>query len=64
MLLPANRTEQGWWQRLVEPHRDRGAGLRTEFIAGRLRFLRRGETEIAPNNRPPFGCVLLVWGAE
>jgi phage N-6-adenine-methyltransferase len=24
MLLPANRTEQGWWQDLVEPYRDRG----------------------------------------
>lgn len=24
MLLPANRTEQAWWQELVEPHRDRG----------------------------------------
>lgn len=24
MLLPANRTEQGWWQRHVEPFRDRG----------------------------------------
>jgi hypothetical protein len=23
MLVPANRTEQGWWQRLVEPYRDR-----------------------------------------
>jgi phage N-6-adenine-methyltransferase len=24
MLLPANRTEQAWWQDLVEPHRDGG----------------------------------------
>lgn len=24
MLLPANRTEQPWWQTLVEPFRDRG----------------------------------------
>ena len=22
MLLPANRTEQGWWQECVEPYRD------------------------------------------
>ena len=26
MLLPANRTEQGWWQRRVEPVRDRPGG--------------------------------------
>ncbi len=24
MLLPANRTEQRWWQQLIEPFRDRG----------------------------------------
>lgn len=24
MLLPCNRTEQPWWQNLVEPYRDRG----------------------------------------
>lgn len=24
MLLPANRTEQGWWHELVEDRRDRG----------------------------------------
>lgn len=35
MLLPANRTEQGWWQRHVEP-----------------------------NERPPFGCCLVIWTAE
>lgn len=28
LLLPANRTEQGWWQRQVEPFRDRGGGVR------------------------------------
>lgn len=26
MLLPSNRTEQPWWQELVEPQRDRGGG--------------------------------------
>jgi phage N-6-adenine-methyltransferase len=35
MLLPANRTEQVWWQELVEPFRDRG-GLRPPEIAARL----------------------------
>lgn len=62
MLLPANRTEQGWWQDLVEPHRDRpGSRLRTEFFRGRLRFIKAGRTEVGPNERPPFGCVLLIW---
>lgn len=62
MLLPANRTEQGWWQRQVEPHlRERRSDFRVEFLAGRLRFLAPGALEIKPNERPPFGCCLLIW---
>lgn len=62
MLLPANRTEQGWWQELVEPHRDRGGGpLRVEFLRGRIRFIQAGRTEVGPNERPPFGNCLLIW---
>lgn len=61
MLLPASRCEQDWWQDLVEPHRDRGGDLRTEFLRGRRRFVRPGHTSIEPNNRPPFGSVLLIW---
>jgi hypothetical protein len=85
MLVPANRTEQGWWQRLVEPYRDRSAEcgycgatewphpggiiddaapLRTEFILGRLRFIAFDADEIKPNERPPFGCALLIWGSR
>jgi len=64
MLLPANRCEQGWWQDHVEPERDReGSPLRTAFLRGRLRFIKAGATEIKPNERPPFGCVLLIWEA-
>lgn len=64
MLLPANRTEQAWWQDLVEPYRDRpGSALRTEFIAGRLRFMAAGKSTVGANERPPFGCVLLIWQA-
>lgn len=64
MLLPANRTEQGWWQDHVEPYRDRpGSPLRIEFLRGRLRFIKPGQTEIGPNERPPFGCVLAIWEA-
>lgn len=64
MLVPANRTEQGWWQRQVEPFRDRGSGLRSEFLPGRIRFLLPGQAEVGPNERPPFGCCLLIWGDE
>lgn len=61
MLLPANRTEQGWWQRNIEPLRDCRMGLRVEFLPGRMRFLRNGATDIKPNERPPFGCCLAIW---
>lgn len=62
MLLPANRTEQGWWQDLVEPFRDRGgSGVRVEFLRGRHRFIRPGSAQVGPNERPPFGCCLLIW---
>ncbi len=62
MLLPANRTEQLWWQAMVEPHlRARSRTFRVEFLSGRIRFLRKGQSEIGPNERPPFGCCLLIW---
>jgi phage N-6-adenine-methyltransferase len=62
MLLPANRTEQGWWQRHVEPHlRARREDFAVEFLPGRLRFIAHDATEVKPNERPPFGCCLLIW---
>lgn len=62
MLLPANRTEQGWWQRGIEPKRDRALSpLTVEFLPGRQRFLKPGQLEIGPNERPPFGLVLCIW---
>jgi phage N-6-adenine-methyltransferase len=72
MLLPANRTEQPWWQKWIEPYRDecgrcmymgtdRTGVLSVRFLPGRLRFIKPGATEIKPNERPPFGCCLLVW---
>ncbi len=62
MLLPANRTEQAWWHRHIEPFRDRAMSpLTTEFIRGRQRFLKPGQKTIGPNERPPFGIVLCVW---
>ena len=71
MLVPANRTEQDWWQRLVEPFRVGGGGivngsapdvrLRVEFLRGRMRFDRPGWTRPAKGDRPPFGLCLLIW---
>lgn len=64
MIVPANRTEQKWWQAMVEPYRDRsGSPLRVEFMPGRPRFIHPDATEVKPNERPPFGCCLLIWGA-
>lgn len=64
LLLPANRTEQGWWQREVEPFRDRaGSPCHVEFMAGRLRFLAPGAQSVGADERPPFGCCLLIWGS-
>lgn len=65
MLLPANRTEQAWWQDHVEPYRDGKAyGFRVEFLRGRMRFIKPGQSDIGPNERPPFGCCLLIWDRE
>ena len=60
MLLPANRTEQRWWQEHVEPFRDRRA-LTVEFLPGRMRFLPARQPVDGKGDRPPFGCCLLIW---
>lgn len=59
----ARRTEQGWWQELVEPHRDRSSEFRTHFLAGRPRFGAPGNIAAEGVGSPTFGCVLLVWRA-
>lgn len=67
MLLPANRCEQGWWQRNIEAYRDDkpardGVVLTTRFLSGRLRFdWPAGRVVPAKGDRPPFGCVILTW---
>lgn len=63
MLLPANRTEQPWWQRYVEPVRDRpGSCVSTRFLAGRRAFLYRGdEIGNSTSKNPPFGIVIVIW---
>jgi phage N-6-adenine-methyltransferase len=62
MLVPANRTEQRWWQDMVECCRDQpDEPLRVEFLRGRMRFDRPGWTPGPKGDRPPFGCCLLIW---
>lgn len=61
MLLPANRPEQKWWQEHVEPERDNGGPLTVRFLPGRPRFIMPGQTEVLPNQRPPFGLCTLIW---
>lgn len=63
MLLPANRTEQRWWQQWIEPAR-RDGNLRVEFLAGRMRFIAAGADRVGPNERPPFGVCLVIWGSD
>lgn len=66
MLLPANRCEQKFWQRHVEPFRDdrctSGIRLTVEFLPGRMRFGKPSSWVRPPRgDRPPFGCALLTW---
>jgi phage N-6-adenine-methyltransferase len=62
MLLPADRTERKWWQRWVEPMRDRpGSPLRTRNLPGRPKFWPAGLGGPGEKNQPKFGCVLLIW---
>lgn len=72
MLLPADRTEQPWWQDYIEPFRDRGLGITTRFIRKRIKFglppehpdadkgLANGKTG-GGYRYPPFGCVLIIF---
>jgi phage N-6-adenine-methyltransferase len=62
MLLPANRTEQAWWQNEVEVGRDKPGGPKVEFLPGRMRFERPGAVIGPKGDRPPFGCCLVIWG--
>lgn len=65
MLLPCNRTDQPWWQALIEPVRDgKVIGqtvLKTHFLPGRIKFGQPGDREGVHAGSPPFGCVLVVW---
>lgn len=71
MLLPSNRTEQPFWQKHIEPYRDRpqmgaaahpsGLVLRTRFLPGRQVFGFPGNPEGVGQGSPPFGVVLCIW---
>lgn len=61
MLLPANRTEQKWWQQFVEPFRDKGGFLRTEFIARRRNFGVPGNEGASWKKGVPFGLVAVIF---
>jgi len=63
LLLPNNRGEQPFWQKLIEPYRDRaGSILTTRNLPKRRPFLSAGA---AIGNRtsknPPFGLVVVIW---
>jgi hypothetical protein len=66
-VLPANRTEQPFWQQFIEPRRDRPRGgdgiwLRTFFAPGRTQYGSPANPEGRnKKNSPPFASVLLVW---
>lgn len=62
-LLPNNRSEQPWWQRYVEPFRDRpGSILVTRHLPKRRPFLISGEgIGNRTSKNPPFGLVVLIW---
>lgn len=61
MLIPANRTEQPFWHKWIEPQRDNGGPLTTRFIAARIEFGFPGNPEGVGVGSPQFGCVLLIW---
>jgi phage N-6-adenine-methyltransferase len=63
MLLPANRTEQGWWHDYIEPFRDGRGSIETRYIRGRINFGVPGNEAGKFKTSAPFGCVLVIWRA-
>jgi len=63
ILLPNNRSEQPFWQDMVEPYRDRpGSILTTRHLRKRRPFLHLGEgIGNRTSKNPPFGLVLVIW---
>lgn len=62
MLLPATRTDMHWWQKHIEPYRDRkGSPLHVHFLGDRLPYGRPGDPEGVNAGCPEFGSVFLCW---
>ncbi len=67
MLLPGGRTEQPWWQDMIEPFRDGRDGasapfeLTVHFMRGRTRFGFPGNVSGEGVGSPPFVCVMLIF---
>lgn len=63
LLLPNNRGEQPFFQRLIEPYRDRpGSILTTRHLPKRRPFLHHGQ-QIGnrTSKSPPFGLLVVIW---
>lgn len=61
LLLPSNRTEQKFWQEMIEMRRDCGCGITTRFLSGRPRFgYPEGKERPKKGDRPPFGLVVVI----
>lgn len=61
MLLPV-RTEQPFWQQLVEPYRDQpNSPLRIKFLPKRSKFGDPNDPLGKNAGSPPFICCLLHW---
>lgn len=64
LLLPANRTEQKWWQEHIESCRDQpGSGVSVRFLARRINFGVPGNEGAKFNSSPPFGLVVVTMTA-
>lgn len=63
MLLPNNRSEQPFFQKWIEPYRDRaGSILTTRNLPKRRPFLHHGSViGNRTSKSPPFGLVLVIW---
>lgn len=61
MLLPANRSEQPWWQDYIEPVRDRGIGVSTRNLRKRRNFGRPGQPDGKYPTGVPFGLVIVIF---
>ncbi len=63
LLLPNNRSEQPFFQQLIEPYRDRGGSvLTTRNLPKRRPFLHMGQgIGNRTSKNPPFGLVVVIW---